>query len=354
MNTLNINLENCYWIKKLEKEFSFENSNINLIYAKNWSMKTSFANVFKKFQEWKENEICDKIFWCEPVIKEINNDWTPINKDDIFVIKSFETSYESDSISSLLINNELKTALNIVLALKNVFLEWLEKLSGLKISKKSWLKTIFELEPEILKDFWKVNKSFLQILNDFNIISISYDFSWIAFNTIYSDSILKKIKNSDFQDNIQDFLDKSDEIYWMSNFSFLEKWKFTLWKLKDLQKKIKANNFFVKNNKIVFDWNLEIVSITELNNKIKEIEDELQNTDEFKKLAFEFFLTDNIKIDNYNRTIVSELFEKTNHCILYLNQYILDIIDISKRFESYCNLIKAFLINKMSNISFDW
>jgi len=78
------------------------------------------------------------------------------------------------------------------------------------------------------------------------------------------------------------------------------------------------------------------------------------NTDEFKKLAFEFFLTDNIKIDNYNRTIVSELFEKTNHCILYLNQYILNIIEISKQFESYCNLIKAFLINKMSNISFDW
>ncbi len=284
MQKLNIELRNCYWIKSLSHEFSFENSNVNLIYAKNWSMKTSFAKTFKKLQEWKENEICDEIFWCEPVVKDIKIDWKNINKDDIFVIKSFENSYESDSVSSLLINNELKEKLWKVLVLKNNFLKTLVTKSGLKISKTSWWKEIFELEPQILKDFSKNNKSFLQILDDINFTSISNNFSLIEYNSIFSDSILKKIKTNEFQNNIQEFLDKSDEIYWKEEFSFLEKWKFTLWKLKDLHKKIKSNNFFVKNNKIIFDWNINIENIWELDNKIKEIEDELQNTTEFKKL----------------------------------------------------------------------
>lgn len=55
MNTLNIELENCYGIKKLEKEFNFTiDDNVNAIYAKNGLMKTSLQKFLKCFKMGKK------------------------------------------------------------------------------------------------------------------------------------------------------------------------------------------------------------------------------------------------------------------------------------------------------------
>lgn len=109
MDKINIELKNCYWIDKLEHEFSFENSNVNLIYAKNWSMKTSFAKTFKDLQNWEDPK--EEIYWNKSNCK-VKIDWNQIKKQDIFVIKSFEKAYESKSIAQLLVKDELKNKLS--------------------------------------------------------------------------------------------------------------------------------------------------------------------------------------------------------------------------------------------------
>ncbi len=290
MNILNIELENCYGIKKLEKEFTFTTEhNVNVIYAKNGLMKTSFTKVFKKFQDGKEAEIEDSIFNNTPVKKEIKIDAINIVKEEIFVINSFEKDYESDSISSLLINNELKEQLEGVLNLRLNILRNLESKSCLKISKISLGKTIFELEPQIINDFIFNEKSFLRNLDSFILPEENNYFSNIKYIEIFDNSVLnKKIKSDEFQDKINDYLTKSDEIY--ASYEFLEKGKFTLPKLKEIQKKLKGNKFFVKDNKILLNGTGNISSITELNTKITEIENELQDTIEFK--AIEKLLSD--------------------------------------------------------------
>lgn len=290
MNQLKIELENCYGIKKLNKEFNFTtDKNVNVIYAKNGLMKTSFAKVFKKFQDGKESEIEDLIFNNTPVIKNIQIDGDDILKEEIFVINSFEKSYESESISSLLIDNILKEQLGDVLNLRLNILKELEKKSGLKISKVSLGKTIFELEPKIIDDFIFDEKSFLRNLDLFILPVENNYFSNIKYISIFDESVIsKKIKSVDFQNKIDDYLVKSNEIY--ANYGFLEKGNFTLPKLKDIQKKLKGNNFFVKDNKILLNGNIGISTITELNVKISEIENELQSSREFK--AIEKLLSD--------------------------------------------------------------
>ena len=47
MKSLSLNWENCFGIKKLVQDFSFEKSNIQLFYAPNGSMKSSFAKTMK-------------------------------------------------------------------------------------------------------------------------------------------------------------------------------------------------------------------------------------------------------------------------------------------------------------------
>lgn len=290
MNQLKIEFENCFGIEKLDKEFNFTpEHNVNLIYAKNGLMKTSFTKVFKKFQEGKEDEIGDLIFKNTPVIKNIFVDGNNIQKEEIFVINSFERAYESGSISSLLINDSLKIQLEEVLNIRNEVLKSLEKKSGLKISKTSLGKMIFELEPQMMKDFSFYDKSFLQNLDSFILPKENTYFENIKYSDIFDESVLnKKIKSSEFQTKILEYITKSDEIY--ENYAFFEKGSFTLPKLKGIEKELKGNNFFVKDNKILLNGDLNISTIEELNSKIKEIEKELKDTKEF--VAIEKLLSD--------------------------------------------------------------
>ena len=290
MQKVEVNFKNCYGIKNLNKEFCFTTEhNVNVIYAKNGLMKTSFAKIFKKFQDGKESDIEDLIFNNTPTIKEIKINDNIIDKEEIFVINSFEKSYESNSISSLLIDNVLKEQLEEVLNLRLNILKKLEKKSGLKISKTSLGKIVFELEPKIIDDFSFQEKSFLRNLDTFKLPEEINYFSNIKYMDIFDDSVLsKKIKSAEFQDKIDDYLTKSNEIY--DNYSFLEKGNFTLPKLKEIQKKLKGNKFFVRNNKILLNDSQDISSIAELNTKITEIENELQDSLEFK--AIEKLLSD--------------------------------------------------------------
>ena len=47
MNKLNIDIENCYGIKKLQTELDFSQHKAYAIYAANGAMKTSLAQTFK-------------------------------------------------------------------------------------------------------------------------------------------------------------------------------------------------------------------------------------------------------------------------------------------------------------------
>jgi ABC-type phosphate/phosphonate transport system ATPase subunit len=282
MQKININLENCFGIKKLEKELDFCSSNINTIYARNGLMKTSLTKVFKKIQDDKKGEIGDVIFESTPTICDIKVDGNDILKEEIFVIQTFENSYESDSIASLLINTDLKQKLSEVIQLKDKYFKVIEKMSGIKVIKTLGGKIIYDLEPTIIEDFGLSEKSFLLNINTFNFDDIEYDFSNICYSIIFNDSALKKIKLESFQSKIRDFISRSYEIY--ENFHFLDKGKFTLPKLKEIKKGLEKNVFFVKDNKLVLAGSTSIGSLSELNNMIKEIESQLQGSSEFKEL----------------------------------------------------------------------
>ena len=95
MQKLKINLENCYGIKKFTPDFYFsEKYHTCVIYASNGSMKTSFAKVFHRLQSGTEkdlDDIKDHIFGREQSIFDIKVDDAPIEKEEIYVVKSLES-----------------------------------------------------------------------------------------------------------------------------------------------------------------------------------------------------------------------------------------------------------------------
>ncbi len=160
MEKLNINLENCYGISKLSEEFDFSKDNVIAIYARNGLMKTSFTKTFKKIQEDKVDEVKDEVFGIDGTV-EVVVDGCTIAPKDIFVINSYEAFYESENVSKLLVDNDIKNKIDSVIKLKDKFLKLMEKYSGLKVVKTTQGKKVYEIEPTIIKDFSLQDNSFL-------------------------------------------------------------------------------------------------------------------------------------------------------------------------------------------------
>lgn len=233
MNKLKIDFTNCFGIKRLSYEFDFSKGNVFSVYARNGLMKTSFANTFQRLQQGKEANICDKIFDYEGKAT-VQADEMPINNKQIFVIKSYENSYEAD-ISPLLIKGELKDLLQETFDARTKFLKALEKDSGLKIKRTSQGENIYELESQIVQDFSFQENSILLNLVTLQEYIPDVIFEDVKYTSIFDASALKKINNRKFQEGIADFISSSDEIY--EAFGYLEKGKLNA-KKKEKNKKL--------------------------------------------------------------------------------------------------------------------
>ena len=286
MDTLKVNLTNCYGIDTLQHEFNFNKGSVFAVYARNGLMKTSFAKTFQKIQQGKQTEVSDLIFDDAGSIN-IEIDGRAISPDDVFVIKSFESSYESD-ISSLLVNDAIKTQLKDVLKARDEFLKTIEKASGLKIKKTLGGKVVYELESAIVTDFKFSDSSILMNLDDLITDTLQVDFGQVPYSTIFDVTVLKKILSTEFQTGIESFISASNNVY--DSFSFLEKGNLTLPKLKDIKKSLEKDSFFVKDNKLILAGVTNVTDIKSLNTQITKIEDTIKKMPELQ--AVENLLTD--------------------------------------------------------------
>lgn len=280
MNKLNIDLKNCFGIEDLSYEFDFTKGNVFSIYARNGLMKTSFAKTFQLIQKGKESDIGDRIFDYEGSAT-VKIDGNPIDKEQVFVIKSFESSYESD-ISSLLIKGEVQELLKDVFKARTKFLKALEKASGLKIKKTMQGKAIYELEPRIIEDFSFTEKSILLNLDSLESYHPEVHLEGIPYSVIFDASVLKKIQSPKFQQGIVNFVSSSDEIY--ESFAYLEKGQLTLPKLKDLKKSLEKDSFFIKDNNISLSGEGEIENIEALNSRINAVEEQIRQLPAYQEI----------------------------------------------------------------------
>lgn len=286
MNKLNIELTNCFGIDSLNYEFDFEKGNVFSIYARNGLMKTSFAKTFQLIQQGKKENILDAIF-DEPGSAIVKVDGQELDEKQVFVVKSYESAYESD-ISSLLIKGDIQTQLQDVFKVRTKLLKALEKDSGLKIKKTSQGKTVYELEPTIIKDFDFAEKDILSNLSELDSFEPEIECGGIPYSVIFDETVLKKIGDTKFQNGIRDFITSSNEIY--SSFEYLEKGNLTLPKLKDLKKALIKDAFFVKQNKLILSGQEAISTSEVLEQHISNIETKIQQTPAYK--AIENLLND--------------------------------------------------------------
>jgi hypothetical protein len=282
MNKLQVELEHCYGIKKLNHKFDFSSYKTFVIYAPNGVMKTCFAKTFDDYIMGKDSR--DKVFDRKPYLRMfLDENGSEIINKDIFVIKSFvDTNYTSDKLSTLLVRNELR-------------LQYQEILEFLNNSKNELVKILAEntksteCEKEIVKTFPNLGDNFIDILNNlFPDISSTkirdYDFK---YNHVFENDVVKRFLEKN-RDNIKLYYDKYFEILSNSDDFFTSDGSFGTAQANGILESVEGDSFFNAGHKIILKNKTQINSSKELKNtidsQIKKIISNPELETQFKKI----------------------------------------------------------------------
>ena len=105
MKQINVELENCYGIKKLQYQFDFSAESVYAIYAPNGSMKSSLAQTFKDISEGLASK--DRIFPARVSVRKITDEnGAELSPQSVLVLPPYDEVFSHDERTSLLLVND--------------------------------------------------------------------------------------------------------------------------------------------------------------------------------------------------------------------------------------------------------
>jgi hypothetical protein len=311
MNKLNIKLEYCYGIKKLEKEFVISNRTF-AIYAPNGSMKTSFAKAFKDLMKGEETK--DLIYPERKTVREIKNESdTELTKEEIFVIEPYNEGYFSDKQSTLVVEKELKEQY------EKIYVD-LEKEKKNFVTKLKSESQSTDCEEEILSTFSESEKDVL--FDVLERVFTSIDCSHTKYSFKYNDVFDKKGNVKKFLDKHSKTLDKYIKQYdsLVSQSAFFRKSTntFGTYQANELLKSIEDNSFFEAGHSINLSNDSKIDSAEDLRELL---ESEIKKIISDEKLKKIFDTIDKAIGQNVELRAFKKVIEDDNSLIVHLKDY---------------------------------
>ena len=271
MNKINVEFENCFGINSLKHTFDFSNKNACEIYAPNGTMKTSFAKTFiSKAEEPKD--LINPGKSSKAIITKSNG--VNIKPEEVFVVESYNGDYESQKVSMLLVNKELKEKYDKIYSdlehMKDSLLKDISTLCGIR-SKD-------EIEKEIANVWGRKSGDIFQCLEEIEIALQEFSFPCtIKYKTIINDKVISLLNYRDIKVLIKEYIKEYDELITKSE--YFTKGVFNHNNVSVIGKNLNDNGFFKVKNKILIK-DKEIKSKKELDDLVKEEKEKIFNNAE--------------------------------------------------------------------------
>lgn len=279
---LTIELENCYGINKLSKQFNLTKTEtccgINSLYAPNGTLKTSLTKTFKDIENKRATQ--DLIFPTRTTTRIVKINDIDITSEQVLTIDSYNESYSSKQLSTLLVNDTLKQQYE--LALKEVddkrelLIKNLSKCSG---------KTAKNI-PEIICDAFSTSeKKLLELLE--KIHEENHDdlsqFSNLKYNDLFNQKVIELISSGDLNKELADYVETYEKLN--SESTILSR-TFNHQKAGDISKSLNESGFFTASHSInisIKGEKREVTSQEDLNELLQHEQDKILKSPELKE-----------------------------------------------------------------------
>lgn len=281
MNKLDIEIENCYGIKKLQTKFDFSQEKAYVIYAPNGAMKSSLAQTFQDIADALPSK--DRIFSARVSIRKITDEnGVDLPKESVYVIRPYEDEdiSHTEKTSTLLVDSQLRKEyeeLHIEIdKSKEIFLKALQEQSG---SKK-------DLEKEISSSFTSSDEEFFRALirvKDEVLAQKDAPFAGIHYDTIFDEKVLGFLGTKDVKMAIENYIKKYNEL--LAGSTYFKKGVFNYFNAATIAKSLADNGFFDAKHSVNLNAGerLEITSRKQLEELIAQEKEAISSDKELRR-----------------------------------------------------------------------
>lgn len=242
MDRVRIELQNCYGIGTLSREFDFLTQKAYAIYAPNGSMKSSLAQTFKDIAEGVESG--DRIFPTRKTVRKVTDENNAdLPQTSILVLPPYDEFFgPTKETSTLLVNNSLRKQYEQLHSdidkAKADFLAAMRKQSGSK-------RKVEDLEQEISLTFTKTPDDFYTALNRIKEeVRAQQDmpFATVEYDTIFDEKVLALLATKDFKTKIEEYIKRYNEL--LSKSTYFKQGIFEYYNAAQVAKTLADNGFF--------------------------------------------------------------------------------------------------------------
>lgn len=283
MKKIKIKLQYCHGIKKMECTFDLK-QRVACIYAPNGVMKTSFAKTFNDVQEGIETN--DNLFPDRKSVRIIEtSEGKSIESEEVFVVDPYKEDFQSEKLSTLLVNQQLKEKYDEVHRTiddtTTALLKELAKISGVKTELSDEISVAFTNDYDKL--YIALERIEKEVLDD-----TEPEFGKVNYKIIFNDKVIAFLETKDFKKQLSQYIEKYDELLKASK--YFRKGIFNHNNASTIAKNLAENGFFQANHLVYLNSN---------ENKKQEVstQQELEDIIEREKLSI---LTNKELVSTFN------------------------------------------------------
>lgn len=312
VESLAVEMRNCYGIGSLVANFSFEENRTTVIYAPNGAMKTSFARTFMDVASGHDTS--DRIFADRQNVRNIDFRGSgTIDPDVIVVIEPFNASYESAGLSKLLVNEKLRKEYegihaNVSRRLTDL-VDSLSKVSGLK---KSDVTPIFLADTTISRTDAYTAYARLER----QVSELAEPLFDIKYKDVLNEKVIALIEQGDVHEKISAYAITYDEL--LNKSRFFRVGKFNHYNASTVAKILKDNGWFAGGHTVTLKSGDELLEVANEKDLAKIVQEEIEailNDAALKKIFEDIdkLLNKNVELREYrdflnqNPALIAEL-----------------------------------------------
>jgi hypothetical protein len=253
MNTLTINLENCYDIKKLETTLNFSGCKAFAIYAPNGVMKSSIAQTFRDVSLGVPSK--DRIFPDRKTLRSIVVDGTKqIAAENILVISPFDETFgHNEKTSTLLVEPSLRKEYEKLYAevdeAREKLVALLKKQANTKRDVEAEVSSLFTRRDDQFVIALRRIQSEVEAQNDAPYADIEYD-------RLFEEKAQALLKEPEFKSAIEEYVKKYNELLDASE--FFDRKTFDYYKAGSIAKSLADNGFFDKKHTVTLHGDRQV------------------------------------------------------------------------------------------------
>jgi hypothetical protein len=215
MKRVTVDLQNCYGIKKLAKQFDFSQNRVFAIYAPNGAMKSSFAQTFQDLANGTLSS--DRIFPTRASARSITDEHgMDLSKESIFVVRPYDEEFgHTEKTSTLLLDAKLRKEYEqLYLEIDQAKESLLKALKDQSRSKKPIEKEISVAFTSTEDDFYTALQRIKKELED----QKDTPFAELEYDTIFDDRVLSVLGTKDVKTALEGYIRRYNELLAGSTF----------------------------------------------------------------------------------------------------------------------------------------